>query len=172
MSTLSPNHHSELLFNRHPAGPNRHSALSPNRHPAGPNRHSGLSPNRHPAGHPEFRYAALWLALLAVAALSPPVLAQGAGTAQVAVQTAIHASMHKGDKAMPELVDINTASAVQIAKAMKGVGKKVATRVVKFREEHGPFPTVDALVEVRGIGKKLLKRNRHRLMVTPVQEEQ
>ena len=80
--------------------------------------------------------------------------------------------MQKGDMDRSALVDINTASAAQIAKAMKGVGKKVAMRVVKFREEHGPFPTVDALVEVRGIGKKLLKRNRHLLMVVPVQEEQ
>ena len=40
---------------------------------------------------------------------------------------------------------------------------KIAKRIVAFREEHGPFPTIEALVEVRGVGKRTLERNRDRI---------
>lgn len=66
--------------------------------------------------------------------------------------------------AASEPVDINSADAAQIARAMKGVGMKVATRIVTFREKYGLFPSVDALVEVRGVGKKLIYRNQKRIV--------
>ncbi|MCG6971432.1 MAG: helix-hairpin-helix domain-containing protein [Gammaproteobacteria bacterium] len=62
-------------------------------------------------------------------------------------------------------VDINTASAEQIAEAMVGVGESKAEAIVTFRKQHGAFKTVDDLVMVKGIGEKTLEKNRANIMV-------
>jgi competence protein ComEA len=36
---------------------------------------------------------------------------------------------------------------------------------VRYRETHGPFASVDELLEIPGIGNALLERNRERLTV-------
>lgn len=62
-------------------------------------------------------------------------------------------------------VDINTASAEQIAEAMVGVGESKAQAIITFRKQHGPFKTLDDLVMVKGIGEKTLDKNRANIMV-------
>jgi competence protein ComEA len=62
-------------------------------------------------------------------------------------------------------LDINTASAEQIAEAMVGVGESKADAIIAFRKQHGPFKTVDDLVMVKGIGEKTLEKNRANIMV-------
>jgi competence protein ComEA len=62
-------------------------------------------------------------------------------------------------------VNINTASAEQIAEAMVGVGDSKAEAIITFRKKHGPFKTVDDLVMVKGIGEKTLEKNRANIMV-------
>lgn len=66
-----------------------------------------------------------------------------------------------------EPVDINTASAEMLADAIDGVGMHKAEAIVRYREEHGPFASVDELVEVRGIGPKTLERSREKLVAGP-----
>ncbi|MBF2753668.1 MAG: helix-hairpin-helix domain-containing protein [Gammaproteobacteria bacterium AqS3] len=56
-------------------------------------------------------------------------------------------------------VDINSASAEELAEALKGVGLKRAERIVEYREKHGGFVSVEELTEVKGIGPATLKRN-------------
>lgn len=53
------------------------------------------------------------------------------------------------------LLDINTASA-QALESLPGIGQELAVRIVRYREEHGPFPSVEALILVPGIGPKKL----------------
>ena len=48
-------------------------------------------------------------------------------------------------------VSINSASAEDLARAMNGVGLKKAQAIVSYREEYGPFKTVDDLKQVPGI---------------------
>lgn len=48
-------------------------------------------------------------------------------------------------------VDINSATAAELA-ALPGLGDVLAARIVAWREENGPFPSVDALLDVPGIG--------------------
>ena len=52
---------------------------------------------------------------------------------------------------------------------LDGVGPVLARAVVLYREAHGPFPTLEALLNVRGIGPKTLERLRSHLMVGPNQ---
>lgn len=60
-------------------------------------------------------------------------------------------------------VDINTASAEELAEAMNGVGLKKAQAIVQHRQEFGPFKNIDQLLDVPGIGASLLERNRSRI---------
>ncbi|MFW5816453.1 MAG: ComEA family DNA-binding protein [Wenzhouxiangella sp.] len=62
-------------------------------------------------------------------------------------------------------VNINTATAEQLAEALAGVGQAKAEAIVEYREENGPFEHADELVNVRGIGLATLDRNRDRIQV-------
>ena len=69
-----------------------------------------------------------------------------------------------------EPVDINSASAQVLADAIPGVGMKRAEAIVAYRDEHGPFASVDELVEVRGIGEQILESSRENLVAKPAAE--
>ena len=56
-------------------------------------------------------------------------------------------------------VSINSASAEDLARAMNGVGLKKAQAIVSYREEYGPFKTLDDLKQVPGMGSSLVERN-------------
>lgn len=62
-------------------------------------------------------------------------------------------------------VNVNTATAEQLAEALTGIGEAKAEAIVDYREEHGPFQHADELVNVRGIGLATLDRNRDRIEV-------
>ena len=79
-----------------------------------------------------------------------------AGSAIAAEQPAVQNSV--GDK-----VNINTATAAEIQKALVGIGAKKAEAVVQYREKHGNFSAVEQLLEVQGIGKATLEKNRDRI---------
>jgi competence protein ComEA len=56
----------------------------------------------------------------------------------------------------PGKVNINTASAAEL-EALPGIGEVIAQRIVDHRTEHGPFPTVEDLLDVSGIGESTLE---------------
>lgn len=62
-------------------------------------------------------------------------------------------------QANAEPVNINTATAKEIATAIKGVGIKKANAIVDYREKNGPFQTVDEMTNVSGIGIKTVQQN-------------
>ena len=66
-----------------------------------------------------------------------------------------------------EPIDINTASAEMLAETIDGVGERRADAIVRYREQHGPFASVEELVEVSGIGPKILERSRDKLIAGP-----
>ena len=64
-----------------------------------------------------------------------------------------------------DAVNINTANAETLTKILKGVGPDKASAIIAYRQQHGPFTSVDQLVEVKGIGKKLVDMNRDMIVV-------
>ena len=62
------------------------------------------------------------------------------------------------------LVDINTASAEELC-TLDGIGEVIAGRIIEYREENGPFTSVDELINVKGIGEKKLEDIRDRICV-------
>ena len=59
-------------------------------------------------------------------------------------------------------ININTASVEELATLNK-VGDKTAARIVAYREANGPFNSVDDLMNVKGIGEKILLKNKDRI---------
>ena len=64
-----------------------------------------------------------------------------------------------------DAVNVNTASAEEIAEALKGVGHSKAEAIVRYREANGAFKHVDELVNVKGIGLRTVDINREFIML-------
>jgi competence ComEA-like helix-hairpin-helix protein len=62
-------------------------------------------------------------------------------------------------------VDLNQASAAGLLR-LSGVGPALADRIVADRLRRGPFPTVESLVRVKGIGPKTLEKLRPFIVVS------
>lgn len=62
-------------------------------------------------------------------------------------------------------ININNADAATLQRELSGVGKVKAEAIVAYRDEHGPFASVDELLEVKGIGAAILEKNREKLSV-------
>ena len=62
-------------------------------------------------------------------------------------------------------VDINTADAATIAKELQGIGLSRAQAIVAYREKNGAFRSADELRKIKGIGAKVLERNRANIKV-------
>lgn len=60
-----------------------------------------------------------------------------------------------GAPAAPPMVNLNTATAEQL-QTLDGVGPATATKILRFRTEHGPFRSIDDLEQIPGIGPKKL----------------
>lgn len=56
-------------------------------------------------------------------------------------------------------IDINQASWVEFAQ-LKRIGPVLGKRIVSHRETHGPFNSLEELMQVKGIGPQKLKDNR------------
>lgn len=80
--------------------------------------------------------------------------AETSGAAQSKATQPTKASDDEGTR-----VSINSASAEDLARVMNGVGLKKAQAIVSYREEYGPFKTVEDLKQVPGMGSSLVERN-------------
>jgi competence protein ComEA len=56
-------------------------------------------------------------------------------------------------------LDPNLASVADL-EAIPGIGPVLAKRIVEFREEHGPVHKLETLLEVKGMGPKILEKIR------------
>jgi competence protein ComEA len=62
-------------------------------------------------------------------------------------------------------VNLNSADAATLQRELAGVGEAKAKAIIAYRDSNGPFSSVDELMEVKGIGKSILDKNREKLDV-------
>lgn len=62
-------------------------------------------------------------------------------------------------------IDLNTATAEQIATTLTGIGPAKAQAIVDYRTEKGGFVSIEELTQVQGIGPATLERNRDLLLL-------
>ena len=55
-----------------------------------------------------------------------------------------------------ERINVNTAGYYDLMR-LPGIGEKRARAILDWREEHGGFSTPEQLLEIRGIGEKILE---------------
>ena len=65
-----------------------------------------------------------------------------------------------------EPVNVNTATADEIAANLTGIGPSKARMIVEYREANGAFGHVDELVNVKGIGIKTIDQNRGMILLS------
>lgn len=94
--------------------------------------------------------------LLASAALAL-LLTAGSSIALAAPAAEAQASVQSS-------VNLNKASAEELM-TLKGIGPKTAERIIAYRQEQGPFQTVDQLVMVKGIGNAKFEKLKDRITV-------
>lgn len=65
---------------------------------------------------------------------------------------------------VPGLLSLNKASAVEL-EALPGIGPALAGRIVEYRDQHGPFRSVEELQNVPGIGEARFRELQSRVTV-------
>jgi competence protein ComEA len=73
--------------------------------------------------------------------------------------------MASAEQQMTDKVNINTADAETLQKQLSGIGMGKANAIVAYRQTNGEFTSIDELIEVKGIGKAILEKNRDKLVV-------
>jgi competence protein ComEA len=58
-------------------------------------------------------------------------------------------------------VNINTTD----IETLKGIGPKKAKAIIAYRNEHGPFKSIDDLVKIKGISKRIVDQNRNKITI-------
>ncbi|QKJ36924.1 ComEA family DNA-binding protein [Pseudomonas sp. MPDS] len=97
------------------------------------------------------------LTSVSIAAIAAPALkSESVVTPQLLEQPA---------KMQSPKVDLNAADAATLQRELSGIGKGKSEAIVAYRESNGPFSSVEELLEVKGIGKAILDRNRDKLEV-------
>ena len=73
---------------------------------------------------------------------------------------------HGATTSAPDMapININTADVKELMK-LEGVGRRVAEKIVEYRDTHGPFKKPDELRKVEGVGNGLWERNRTRIVI-------
>tara|TARA_Y100001963_G_scaffold7354_1_gene9618 strand:- start:227 stop:547 length:321 start_codon:yes stop_codon:yes gene_type:complete len=60
-------------------------------------------------------------------------------------------------------VNINTASVAELAMSLTGVGQRRAEAIIALREQLGGFTDANQLMQVKGIGPRLIELNKERI---------
>ncbi len=88
-----------------------------------------------------------------------PAVGEQADAAPAPGPTSAGSAGGGGAAAAGDLVNINTADEAGLDE-LPGVGPATAKAIIGYRDEHGPFASVDALTDVPGIGEVTLEKLR------------
>jgi len=89
----------------------------------------------------------------------------GSGGGTIGAASAANASgMASAGSGAAGLVNINTANQAAL-ETLPGVGPAIAQRILDFRAQNGAFPTIEALMNVSGIGPKTFEKLRGKITV-------
>lgn len=91
------------------------------------------------------------------------VAVSAAPAAEAPVPTPITAPAMQAEQT--EKINLNTADAETLQRELTGVGSAKAKAIVAYRETNGEFASIDELLEVKGIGKAILERNRDKVSI-------
>ena len=98
-----------------------------------------------------------FLASASIAAIAAPAVPSEPAKALIAMDSTSTSHTAK--------LDLNQADSATLQKELAGIGEAKAKAIVAYRDTNGPFASVDELLEVKGIGKAILDRNRDKLEV-------
>lgn len=63
-----------------------------------------------------------------------------------------------------QIVHLNNSTVEQLL-TLKGIGQKKAEAIVAYREQIGTFKSIDDLMNVKGVGEKIILDNKSRLKI-------
>lgn len=64
----------------------------------------------------------------------------------------------------PDRVNLNSATAQELSQLIN-IGMSRAEAIVAYREQHGPFRSLQELTQVAGIGERTVELNLDRIMI-------
>ena len=70
------------------------------------------------------------------------------------------------EETAPLRININTATAAELDR-LPGVGEVTAARIIAFREENGPYRSIDDLIHVQGISANTIDEFRDQITTGP-----
>ncbi len=68
-------------------------------------------------------------------------------------------------KKVNKIININIATASEIAENLKGIGAVKAERIVLYRHENGNFSSIEEIKNVKGIGEKTFENIREQIVI-------
>lgn len=75
-----------------------------------------------------------------------------------------NSSTNSTKKTFSGLVNINRGTKAEFD-SLTGIGPVIASRIISYRNQNGPFMSIDDLLKVSGIGTKTLEKIRSRLTI-------
>ena len=110
----------------------------------------------------ELGLAAVTVAFLLVVSWVFWQTSPGGAPESYTITTQYHAPEAEPEETGP--LNINTATLEELDE-LSGIGPVLAQRIIDYREEHGPFQSVEELLEVKGIGEVTLQGFRAEITV-------
>ena len=92
-------------------------------------------------------------------------LALGGAAPVLAQKAAPRASKPSAAAPATEIINLNSATAAQIA-TLPGIGAKTADLIVQYRAKNGGFKKIEEIMNVRGVGEKSFLKLKSRITVT------
>jgi competence protein ComEA len=60
--------------------------------------------------------------------------------------------------AQHEKINLNTANIEKLTHSFKGIGKKRAEAIIRYREQHGDFKSISELSQIQGISVAFIEK--------------